>query len=57
VGNELIENLPIKYTAVATDVDHEKERWINSGKLFAIRASEMIELGYGKAEEGLVQLI
>ncbi|PTN08901.1 patatin-like phospholipase family protein [Nitrosomonas aestuarii] len=40
VGNELIEDLPICFTAVATDIQNEKEVWINSGKLFdAIRAS------------------
>ncbi len=45
VGNELIENLPISFTAVASDVRKEKEIWINSGKLFnAIRASISLPL-------------
>lgn len=40
VGDIKIENLSIKYTAVAADVNEEKEIWINSGRLFdAIRAS------------------
>lgn len=45
VGNQLIENLPIRYTAIATDVNNEKEIWINSGQLFdAIRASISLPL-------------
>jgi len=40
VGKVNIEDLPIAYTAVAADIVHEKEIWINSGDLFdAIRAS------------------
>jgi len=40
VGDIKIEDLPIRYTAVAADVNVEKEIWINSGRLFdAIRAS------------------
>ncbi|SES93955.1 NTE family protein [Nitrosomonas marina] len=40
VGNQLIEDLPVRYTAVAADITNEKEIWINSGELFsAIRAS------------------
>ncbi len=40
VGDLKIEDLPIKYTAVASDIANEKEVWLNSGKLFdAIRAS------------------
>jgi NTE family protein len=45
VGEQLIENLPISYTAVATDVKGHKEVWIKSGSLFqAIRASVSIPL-------------
>ena len=45
VGDQLIENFPISYTAVASDVKNEKEIWINSGKLFdAIRASISLPL-------------
>ncbi|MFZ2405918.1 MAG: patatin-like phospholipase family protein, partial [Methylobacter sp.] len=45
VGDQLIENLPISYTAVATDVKGHKEIWIKSGSLFdAMRASFSIPL-------------
>lgn len=40
IGECTIEHLPIHYTAVAADIEHEKEIWINKGCLFdAIRAS------------------
>ena len=40
VGDKLIEDLPIAYTAVAADIVNEKEVWFSSGPLFqAIRAS------------------
>jgi len=40
VGDLKIDDLSISYTAVAADVNEEKEVWINSGRLFdAIRAS------------------
>ena len=40
LGDAEIENLPIKFTAVATDLESDKEVWISSGSLFeAIRAS------------------
>lgn len=40
VGDHQIEQLPVRFTAVAADIDREKEVWINSGPLFdAIRAS------------------
>ena len=45
VGEQLIEDLPIRYTAVATDARSQKEIWIKSGRLFdAIRASISIPL-------------
>lgn len=45
VGHQLIEDLPIRFTAVAADVQHEKEVWLNSGSLFdAIRASISLPL-------------
>jgi len=45
VGDVVIEDLAIAYTAVATDILNEKEVWMNSGKLFdAIRASISIPL-------------
>ncbi|VAW99369.1 FIG00613342: Bacterial patatin-like phospholipase domain containing protein [hydrothermal vent metagenome] len=40
VGEHLIEDLPVTYTAVATDVERQKEVWLSDGPLFdAIRAS------------------
>jgi len=40
VGDPDIETLPIRFTAVASDIDGEQEVWINSGSLLrAIRAS------------------
>ena len=45
VGDCLIEELAIKFTAVATDIDAEKEVWINEGSLLAaIRASTSLPL-------------
>lgn len=45
VGDQLIENLPISYTAIATDIKGQKEIWIKSGSLFdAMRASFSIPL-------------
>lgn len=45
VGNRKIEDLPIRFTAVAADVKREKEIWISEGKLFdAIRASISLPL-------------
>ncbi len=40
VGDQTIEELPVRFTAVATDIRGEREVWLNSGSLFqAIRAS------------------
>jgi NTE family protein len=40
IGERMIEDLPIKFTAVATDLEREKEVWISKGPLFdGIRAS------------------
>lgn len=45
VGDPFIEDLPIKFTAVASDVKDEKEIWINKGSLMeAVRASISIPL-------------
>jgi NTE family protein len=45
VGDVVIEDLPIVYTAVAADIHNEKEVWMNSGRLFdAIRASISLPL-------------
>lgn len=40
IGDRNIEDLPLSFTAVATDLDESKEVWLSSGSLFsAIRAS------------------
>lgn len=40
VGERAIEDLPISFTAVATDIDRQREVWIANGPLFdAVRAS------------------
>lgn len=40
IGEGDIEDLPIKYTAVAVDIERERELWMSDGSLFAaIRAS------------------
>ena len=40
IGDVCIEELPLAYTAVATDLDREREVWLTRGSLFdAIRAS------------------
>ena len=40
IGSYQIEELPLSYTAVALDLDNQKEIWLNKGSLFdAIRAS------------------
>jgi len=40
LGDANIEDLPIRYTAVATDLENQKEVWLQRGSLFqAIRAS------------------
>ena len=51
IGDELIEDLPIPFTAVASDVAREREVWLNSGSLFdAIRASISLPLFFKPAE-------
>lgn len=45
IGDHRIEDLPISFTAVATDVETQKEIWISRGPLFdAIRASIAVPL-------------
>ncbi|MEX1266652.1 MAG: patatin-like phospholipase family protein [Woeseia sp.] len=45
VGERQIEDLPIRYTAVAADLENEREVWIQDGSLFeAIRASISLPL-------------
>ncbi|TPH18017.1 patatin-like phospholipase family protein [Litorilituus lipolyticus] len=51
VGDVMIEDLAIKYTAIAADIGNEKEVWMNSGRLFdAIRASISLPLFFTPVE-------
>ncbi len=45
IGDHRIEDLPISFTAVATDIETQKEIWLSRGPLFdAIRASIAVPL-------------
>lgn len=58
VGDAKIEDLPMKYTAVAADILNEKEIWISSGSLFdAIRASMSLPLFFTPFEYKGIDLI
>ncbi len=51
IGDFKIEDLPISFTAVATDVDSAREVWLNKGSLFhAIRASIAIPMIFRPVE-------
>ena len=51
IGDRLIEELPIEYTAVAADITREKEVWLKRGSLFdAIRASISLPLFFTPME-------
>jgi NTE family protein len=57
-GERLIENLPIHFTAVATDIINEKEVWLNRGSVFdAIRASMSLPLFFTPFELNGVPLL
>jgi NTE family protein len=58
IGDRQIEDLPIKYTAVAADIDREKEIWLKSGSLFdAIRASISLPLFFTPVERNGMKLL
>jgi len=58
VGDRKIEDLPIKYTAVAADVRREKEIWLKSGSVFdAIRASISLPLFFTPFDMNGVKLL
>lgn len=58
IGDRRIEDLPIKYTAVASDIDHEKEVWLKRGSLFdAVRASISLPLFLTPAELNGMKLL
>ena len=51
IGDQLIEDLPIRYTAVATDLKRQKEVWMTKGPLRqAIRASIAVPSIFTPAE-------
>lgn len=56
VGEHSIEDLPIGFTAVATEINDKREIWLNRGPLFdAIRASIAVPLVFEPVErDGLV---
>ena len=50
IGDRNIEDLPIGYTAVATDIIEQREIWLNQGPLFdAIRASIAVPMIFSPA--------
>jgi NTE family protein len=58
VGDQLIEDLPITFTAVASDIVNEKEVWLNNGPLFdAIRASISLPFFFTPARHRGVELL
>lgn len=58
VGDTLVEELPITFTAVAADIVREREVWINRGPLFdAIRASISMPLFFTPCHVNGVVLI
>ncbi|WP_026339347.1 patatin-like phospholipase family protein [Psychromonas ossibalaenae] len=58
LGDQQIEELAVRYTAVAADIKNEKEVWINSGSLFdAIRASISLPLFFTPVTRNGVELI
>ena len=57
IGTDLIEDLPIKFTAVAANIAAEKEHWFQSGAIDqAIRASVSLPLFFTPHNVGGVQL-
>ncbi|PIE25123.1 MAG: serine protease [Neptuniibacter caesariensis] len=51
VGDWKIEDLPIRFTAIAADIDEEREVWMSSGSLFdAIRASISLPMFFSPVE-------
>ena len=58
VGDLHIEDLPLRFTAVAVDIRREREVWLQSGRLFdAIRASISLPLVFTPFRLGGVELI
>lgn len=58
VGEHSIEELPIGYTAVATEINDKREVWLSRGPLFeAIRASMAVPLVFSPVERNGLMLV
>jgi NTE family protein len=58
VGDARIEDLPVRFTAVAADLLRDREVWIEQGPLFdAIRASISLPLFFTPVDHGGVRLV
>jgi len=58
VGEVRIEDLPVRFTAVAADIVREREVWIDDGLLFeAIRASMSLPLFFTPVDRNGVRLV
>ncbi|MBT8442523.1 MAG: patatin-like phospholipase family protein [Gammaproteobacteria bacterium] len=58
IGDRQIEDLPIRFTAVAADISREKEVWITKGSVFdAIRASISLPLFFTPVERDGMTLL
>lgn len=53
IGDINIQDLPIGFTAVATDINEQREVWINRGPMFdAVRASMAVPMVFSPVESG-----
>ena len=53
IGEQDIEDMPVTFTAVATDINRKREVWINKGPLFdAVRASIAIPMVFEPVRRG-----
>lgn len=58
IGDSLIEELPIGFTAIATELSASREIWLNSGSLFdAIRASIAVPTIFAPVQRGRYLLV
>lgn len=58
IGDSNIEDLPIGFTAVASDVNEQREVWLNKGSLFdAIRASMAVPMVFAPVVKGDMLLV
>jgi NTE family protein len=58
IGDAQIEDLPVAYTAVATEINRKREVWLDRGPLFeAIRASIAIPMVFAPIRRGQQVLV